>query len=135
MVPSLRSTIRLWSGPREIVLSKPSLKFGSAFFLHSRKALFLIFIQCEKHCSFLISKGVLPQWQDPDGISVYRLFYVLEGVESFLTCSYFDDVLYIVDEDLAITDMTGVKYFLCGIDNSLYRYSRYHDIHLDLREQ
>ena len=65
----------------------------------------------------------------------YVLFNVLEGIETFFTGSYFDDVLYVVDEDLTVTDVTCVKNLFRCIDNSLYRNSRDYDIHLDLREQ
>ena len=65
----------------------------------------------------------------------YVLFNVLEGIETFFTGSYFDDVLYVVDEDLTVTDVACIKNLLSCIDNSLYRNSRDYDIHLDLREQ
>ena len=65
----------------------------------------------------------------------YVLFNVLEGIETFFTGPYLDDVLYVVDEDLAITEMTCIKYLLRGIENCLYRNSCYDDMHLDLRKQ
>ena len=37
-----------------------------------------------------------------------RLFYVLQGFIAFLAGTYFYDILDVVHEDLAVTDVTGI---------------------------
>ena len=58
------------------------------------------------------------------------LFFVLEGVVTFFAGSHFNDILNIVDEDLAITEVTGVEDTLRSIDNLSYR--NLADDHIDL---
>lgn len=43
---------------------------------------------------------------------------ILQRVVPFLTGTDFDDILYAIDEDLAVTDMTGIEYLLRGFDDT-----------------
>ena len=57
------------------------------------------------------------------------------GRRSFFACTDFDDILHVVNEDFAVTDVTGVKRFLRRFDDRADRNLRDDDLHLYLRQQ
>ena len=60
---------------------------------------------------------------------------ILQCVVPFFTGTDFNDILYAIDKDLAVTDMTGIEYFFCGFDNPLYRYLADDDLNLNLGQK
>src|SRR5699024_1866315 len=60
---------------------------------------------------------------------------ILEGVIPPFAGADLDDVLDVVDEDLAVTDVAGVKGPLDGLDQRLDRDLADDDVNLDLRQQ
>ena len=60
------------------------------------------------------------------------LFFVLEGVVTFFAGSHFDDILNVIDEDLAIAEVAGIQDFLRGFDDVSDRDFADDDVDLDL---
>ena len=51
------------------------------------------------------------QWWALDGIEILHCF------KSGLTCPYLDDLFNVIDEDLAVADVTGVERLFGGFDD------------------
>ena len=64
---------------------------------------------------------------------MWCLLYVRECREVFFTCSDLDDAVYVVNEDLTVTDVTCVKRLLGCFDYLVYRNRGYDNFDLDLR--
>ncbi len=65
----------------------------------------------------------------------YILSVILQCCEACFAGSYADNVLNVINEDLTVADMACVQNLLSCVDNSVYRYLGYDDIHFDLRPQ
>ena len=63
------------------------------------------------------------------------LFVVLQGVKAFCAGTNLNDVLYVVDEDLAVADVAGIQNLLDDLNDRLDRNLGDNDLHLELREQ
>lgn len=50
-----------------------------------------------------------------------QLFLVLQGIIADCTGTNLDDVLYVIDKDFAVADMTGISYLAASVDNLFYR--------------
>ena len=61
--------------------------------------------------------------------------FILEGIVVGFTGADFDDVFYIVDENLTVAGIACVEGLLCGGHNELWRNFRNHDVNLYLREE
>jgi hypothetical protein len=60
------------------------------------------------------------------------LFNVLKSVVTFLASSHFDDILNVIDEDLAIAEVAGIKDFLRGFNDVSDRDFADDDVDLNL---
>ena len=58
------------------------------------------------------------------------MVYILKGIVAFLTGTNLDDVFHIVNEDLAVADMSGVKDFLRRLNDASYRHLADYDLNL-----
>ena len=58
------------------------------------------------------------------------LFVVLQGVEAFCAGTNLNDVLYVVDEDLAVADVAGIQNLLDDLNDRLDRNLGDNDLHL-----
>ena len=65
-------------------------------------------------------------------VGYYFLFNVLQGIVSFLAGANLHDVFYVINEDLAVANMSGVKDLLSGLNDCTDRHLADHDIHLYL---
>ena len=63
------------------------------------------------------------------------LFYILQCCVIFFTSTDLDDFIHVVDEDLAVADMTGIERLLSGIYHFFHRDFADDHFHLDLRQQ
>ena len=68
-------------------------------------------------------------------ILAYRLLNILQCIVTFLAGTNLHNVFYIVYEDLPIADMTGIKNFLCSVNNTPHRNLADNDIHLYFRQE
>ena len=62
------------------------------------------------------------------------LFDILQGGKAFLAGADLDDVLHIVNEDLAVADMTGIQRLFRRFDDRSHRHLADYDLNLYLRQ-
>ena len=62
------------------------------------------------------------------------LIYILKSIDPFFTGTNLYSILYIIDKNLTISDVSCIKYFFRYINYTSYRYFTYYDIHLNLRK-
>ena len=53
-------------------------------------------------------------------LKIRALLYVLHCGVSFLSCPYFYNLLHIVNENLSVSDVSGVQRFLCRLNDAVY---------------
>ena len=78
-----------------------------------------------------------------DDIDPDRVFYkydiadiqVLQGIIPLLTSANFDHILHVIQKDFSIANMTGIKHFLSGIDDTTHRHLAYDNVHLHFGKQ
>mgnify|MGYP006987338548 CR=1 FL=1 len=67
--------------------------------------------------------------------SFMRFSYRPAGHQAFCAGTNLYDILHIVNEDLAVTDMTGIQNLLDRFNNGFNRNLGYNNLHLHLRQQ
>lgn len=63
--------------------------------------------------------------------SAFLLFYILQGVVALFAGANLDNIFDIIDEYLAVTDMTGVKNLFGSFDNAANRNLAYYNVKLN----
>lgn len=63
------------------------------------------------------------------------LFYVLQGVKALFSGSYLYYIFHIINKNLAVSNMAGIKNLLCRFNHLTNRNRTDYDLHLYLREQ